>query len=34
MIQILKTELEKLWTNHRHCVISAAVGFVIGITLF
>jgi hypothetical protein len=34
MIEKLKTEVEKLWADHRHCVISAAVGFVLGAIIF
>jgi len=34
MIEKLKTELTKLWINHSHCVISAAVGFVLGAIVF
>ena len=30
MIQELKVKVEKLWADHSHCVISAAVGFVLG----
>jgi len=34
MIEKLKTELTKLWMDHSHCVISAAVGFVLGAIVF
>jgi len=30
MIQTIKERLEGLWISHSHCVISAAVGFIIG----
>mgnify|MGYP007122433475 FL=1 len=34
MIEKLKTEVEKLWADHSHCVISAAIGFVLGAIIF
>jgi hypothetical protein len=34
MIQELKAKVEKLWADHSHCVISAAVGFVLGAMVF
>jgi hypothetical protein len=34
MIEKLKTEVEKLWADHSHCVISVAVGFVLGAIIF
>jgi len=30
MIEKLKTKIEKILADHSHCIISAAVGFVIG----
>ena len=34
MIQELKEKVEKLWADHSHCIISAAVGFVLGAIVF
>lgn len=34
MIEKLKTEVKKLWADHSHCVISAAIGFVLGAIIF
>jgi len=34
MIQELRTKVEKLWADHSHCVISAAIGFVLGAIVF
>ena len=34
MIQELKAKVKKLWADHSHCVISAAVGFVLGAIVF
>ena len=34
MIEKLKTEVEKLWADNSHCVISAAIGFVLGAIIF
>jgi hypothetical protein len=34
MIEKLKTEVEKLWADHSHCIICAAIGFVLGAIIF
>jgi len=30
----IKNKAKELWENHSHCVISVAVGFVIGAIIF
>jgi len=30
----IKIKCQKLWLDHSHCVIAAAVGLVVGIILF
>jgi len=30
----IKNKAKELWENHSHCVISAAIGFVLGAIVF
>jgi hypothetical protein len=34
MIKDIKLKVQKLWTDHSHCIISAVVGFIIGAIFF